>query len=203
MGNTLQTKGCGCNSSCSNESALEAEEQKPSPSRYDKNVEEVVNSGGSAIRPAETRESGSITLPDGATYEGQLVNGKRHGYGRWESVDGETYEGEYVDDLQHGKGVLKWNDGRVYTGQFKDGKFWGEGEMSWSGRPGEEGYVYKGQYEDDRKHGFGTLSWPNGHVYAGEWNMGKRHGTATFKMKKDAEERSGEWSDDRFVRWIS
>ena len=30
--------------------------------------------------------------------------------------DGSTYEGEFVDGMRHGQGVLKFDDGRIYTG---------------------------------------------------------------------------------------
>ena len=38
---------------------------------------------------------GVQTWPDGAKYEGEWVNGKAHGKGKFTHVDGDIYEGDW------------------------------------------------------------------------------------------------------------
>ena len=57
-------------------------------------------------------------------YEGSFLNGKKHGRGRNFVVSGpnfgHVYEGEYVQDRYCGHGKYRWPDGDIYTGWFKD-----------------------------------------------------------------------------------
>jgi len=142
-------------------------------------------------------KSNVISCKDGSRYEGQLVNGKRHGTGVCKSPTSE-YAGQWEDDCQKGQGVQRWTDGRVYEGQFVNGKFSGEGRMVWST---QKGYlVYEGQYRDDLKHGFGKFVWADGRTYEGEWCLGKRHGRGRY-INARLEQKVGYWIDDKFNRW--
>ena len=42
--------------------------------------------------------------PDGSVYEGVLVDGKRHGEGKYTFANGAVYDGAWRDDKQHGQG---------------------------------------------------------------------------------------------------
>lgn len=135
----------------------------------------------------------------GFSYFGQLVMGKRHGYGTMVIDDGTIgaprYEGRFVDDLRHGQGILVWTDGRKYCGQFARGRFHGEATMIW---PDRRSYV--GQYCDNRKHGTGTFRWPDGRCYRGQWLSGTRHGVGTYTNARGMT-RVGDWDRDRPLRW--
>jgi hypothetical protein len=57
------------------------------------------------------------------SYDGDWLNGKRHGQGTFMWLGGAddcavTYEGGWENDCIHGKGVIKWPDGRVFIGSF-------------------------------------------------------------------------------------
>ena len=41
------------------------------------------------------------------TYEGDVKDGMKHGYGAWVSSSGFTFEGEHVHDKRHGFGMLQ------------------------------------------------------------------------------------------------
>lgn len=58
----------------------------------------------------------------GATYEGEVLNGKRHGQGviAFEGMPA-VYEGEWADGMRHGRGTLYFNPERTafYEGEFR------------------------------------------------------------------------------------
>lgn len=150
--------------------------------------------GDSTLRD---NESQTVTYDDGSTYTGQVVNGKRHGQGLWQSRTGQ-YEGQWQSDVQHGSGHQTWSDGRVYDGQFENGKFAGKGRMVWHTQKGL--LTYEGQYKDDLKHGTGKFVWADGRTYDGMWREGKRHGRGMY-MNARCEQKVGYWNDDKFERW--
>mmetsp|Transcript_17330 Transcript_17330/g.50672 ORF Transcript_17330/g.50672 Transcript_17330/m.50672 type:complete len:260 (+) Transcript_17330:113-892(+) len=145
---------------------------------------------------------GEETYEDGSSYRGQLVEGRRHGYGQWTSP-GELYTGQWRNDHRDGQGRQTWQDDRaqrLYEGQFKAGCFDGHGRMEWTTPEGL--VVYEGQYVNDSKHGIGRYSWPDGRVYDGQWRDGKRSGRATFTNSAGVK-RDGVWGDDKVERWLS
>jgi hypothetical protein len=89
--------------------------------------------------------SGSHTYPDGSRYEGEWLNGKRHGQGRWSRLDGTIYSGEWKSDKPDGQGTLTLPDGKKYTGGWKVGQ----------------------------QHGPGVVIQPDGTKRFGEWEEGK------------------------------
>jgi len=123
---------------------------------------------------------------DGASYEGEMLNGKKHGKGilrnpkkeyyyegefkdgyRWgygtEFVGkGASYKGEFVRNLKEGEGNLVTSEYK-YEGSFKKNKFHGYGKCVWKDKR-----QYEGQWEAGYRHGFGTFSWPDGRVYKGK-----------------------------------
>ena len=46
-------------------------------------------------------------------YEGNWVNGKKHGHGVFTMGDGSSYEGSFVDGEMTGDGVRRWADGSM------------------------------------------------------------------------------------------
>jgi hypothetical protein len=65
----------------------------------------------------------AYTYSDGATYEGEWKDGKRHGQGIWIRMDGMQYEGEWKDDKPNGQGALTSPKGEKRIGEWKEGKF--------------------------------------------------------------------------------
>jgi hypothetical protein len=82
-----------------------------------------------------------------SAYEGQLVEGRRHGFGRQVSAAGE-YAGEFREGRHSGFGVRKYVDGGRYEGEWVGGF----------------------------KHGKGLLVLPNGERYKGDFVRGVVHG---------------------------
>lgn len=61
----------------------------------------------------------------GDTYEGEVLDGERHGHGKYTYADGSTYTGLYQKGLKHGAGVLLTTT-HVYRGTWKENRFEGE-----------------------------------------------------------------------------
>jgi len=64
-------------------------------------------------------------------FQGDWVEGKKHGHGILFFKDGGSYEGEFRDDEIMGQGVRRWSDGSTYTGEFVRGERSGKGYLRW------------------------------------------------------------------------
>jgi hypothetical protein len=118
---------------------------------------------------------GFFTYDDGDTYEGQFLDGKKHGRGRYVEACGNIYEGPYLHDKMHGEhGTCTYANGNVYSGSFEQNKRHGAGRYVLA-----SGDVYDGEWVDNKKHGTGTLTSASGEVYAGEWALNQKHGRGT------------------------
>ena len=58
------------------------------------------------------------TYEDGASYDGEWVEAKRHGKGKFQWKDKTSYDGIWDQDMKHGQGTLVYDDGSKYTGVF-------------------------------------------------------------------------------------
>ena len=56
-------------------------------------------------------------------YDGEFINGKCEGTGKYVWEDGEYYLGQWKNGLKHGKGILYYKDGSIkYDGGFINDK---------------------------------------------------------------------------------
>ena len=82
--------------------------------------------GRGAHRRGARRASGlenaeRVTGDDGATYVGQVADGKRQGLGVLEFKDGDRQAGEWKDNILNGLGIEQLSDGPRYEGQWSNG----------------------------------------------------------------------------------
>jgi hypothetical protein len=124
--------------------------------------------------------------------EASIAHITGHAVLEWGSVQ---YEGQVLNGVKHGHGTLRWADRREFVGDFHDGFFHGHGRMQWP-----DGRVFLGQYVKNSKHGHGVFTWPDGREYAGQWYDGKRHGMGRYTNAKQ-ECRIGHWVDDKPISW--
>lgn len=115
-------------------------------------------------------------------YEGQIKDGKPHGFGimHW-LTSGEVYEGYWENGIMHGEGTLKMEDLSVYSGGFLYGKFDGEGQIVEADQS-----MTKGTFKQGIISGRGVYKYrPNNpekrEEYVGEFWAGKPHGFGTLK----------------------
>lgn len=149
-------------------------------------------------------------------YKGEMLNGKRNGFGVCKYENGSVYMGEWKDNKYHGKGkliysegddreylegvysehkanghcIFKFKNGDCYEGNMTDGKITGHFKYTQS-----DGYVYEGDMVASEKHGKGKLTYPISSpidYYDGEWlnNNPCGHG---IRMYKDGTSWEGEW----------
>ncbi len=88
---------------------------------------------------------GKYTWKNGDVYEGDFVAGKRTGKGKFVSAF-EIYEGDFVDGKYHGKGKRTFIDGSFYEGDFVDGKYNGYGKRVIIGCPVQQGFFKDGKF---------------------------------------------------------
>merc|ERR1719356_2169967 len=88
----------------------------------------------------------------GGRYEGEVsvATGRREGHGAYFYPNPyfTSYEGDWLDGKKHGRGRLSFEDGGCYEGAFVDGEIVGEGEQRWA-----NGNSYKGQFLNGCRHG--------------------------------------------------
>jgi hypothetical protein len=107
---------------------------------------------------------GKMTYLDGATYEGTWQNDLRHGKGVYTFASGKRYEGNYVNDHREGEGVMKYEDGSEFTGNWAKDLREGQGVYVQKGVG-----IYEGTYKADLRNGPGKFTFLNGIVFEGTW----------------------------------
>ena len=80
-------------------------------------------------------------------YDGEMKNGKRHGYGTYVWKDkknkGTKYVGYHKDNKMHGQGVITFPNGEKYVGRFIYDKYDGEGTYFYKNGTKQEG-IWRG-----------------------------------------------------------
>lgn len=151
---------------------------------------------------------------DGGTYTGYLVDGVKHGQGKWIRENGtvwegtfdhgvfsgagnyiypsgDTYTGQWLNGKRHGTGTYTWASGGSYTGTFVENERTGSGSIIYS-----NGSTYVGECLKGLRHGTGKLTYRDGSVYDGTWSEGKRHGKGTY-TDADGNVYIGDWVADQ------
>ena len=59
---------------------------------------------------------------DGDIYEGEWLDDKANGQGKYTTHNGNIYEGSWKNDKQDGFGKETWKDDSYYEGHYIDGK---------------------------------------------------------------------------------
>ena len=152
----------------------------------------------------ESTEGGekSLTYSNGDTYEGETLDGKRHGHGTYRFADGTVYTGEFYSNNYNGHGKMQCANGDVYDGEYAIGKKNGYGVYKFS-----SGKTYTGYWKDDKYHGRGKLTFVSGNEYDGEWIKGRKHGLGVYTFKDgtvyDGEFKSDEYSGHGKLKYAS
>lgn len=84
-------------------------------------------------------------LGNGEKYEGNYVENKKSGQGKYYFSDGSVYDGNWENDIMQGKGKLTWKNGRTFDGNFIDGSPSGRGKMIY-----KDGTVQEGEFKDGK-----------------------------------------------------
>uniref|UniRef100_A0A3P8T7D4 MYND-type domain-containing protein n=1 Tax=Amphiprion percula TaxID=161767 RepID=A0A3P8T7D4_AMPPE len=111
--------------------------------------------GGASAGEERRQGLGVQKWPDGSRYEGEFVDGLKHGKGRYTWINGEYYEGSFYKDYKHGAGLYCWPTGHKFIGKFYLNR--------------KEGYGQQGLYRTDQRFGPGVVSYPDGQQDVGLW----------------------------------
>jgi hypothetical protein len=131
----------------------------------------VSQNGPTHIR-AESFQTGRKGLK---VYDGDFVNGLKHGVGI-QYIDGlKVYDGNYAKDVYEGYGTMFHGSTgqRAYEGSFKAGEFSGTRGLQYN----EAGaLIYDGSFDNGLRNGRGTESIGTLRLYEGDFKDGLRHG---------------------------
>jgi hypothetical protein len=137
---------------------------------------------------------GTIRLPDGAKYVGEIRNGMANGQGTYTSRKYGTYDGGFKNGKFNGRGTLVTPNRGKYTGTFVNGRMNGRGVYS-SRKYG----TYVGSFKNGKFHGYGKLTLSSGWKYVGEFRYDKLNGQATA-TSPSGKRSSGIWRNGRLVK---
>jgi hypothetical protein len=140
-------------------------------------------------------------------YEGDILNGQKHGFGKMIHKNGDIYEGHWKNNKKDGIGKMTYKHG-IFEGTYIDNdRIYGK-YINLSRNETFEGYyikderilgktiykngdIYDGGYIKKNikhlKHGYGTIIYKNSHgdcaKYDGLWEMDKKEGFGTCVYK--------------------
>ncbi|TNV80923.1 hypothetical protein FGO68_gene265 [Halteria grandinella] len=142
------------------------------------------------------REDGRPQLLPGEYY-GQMLNGKRDGYGIVLCIDDQKrahfYACEWKDGypIKDGRHVMTDSQWRKFEGTFDAQLFLtGKGKMI-----AEEGEEYEGEWKQGKFHGPGTLKKSTGWSFTGYWKEDKMHGSG-IETEASGEYCEGVWNEN-------
>jgi len=117
--------------------------------------------------------------------EGEALKSSRgySGKGTATYTNGDIYQGDFVDGVRHGQGVYSYTtkvpegaDFQVtYSGAWEDNEKSGIGQQKYVG-VGD----YYGYWEAGKRHGEGVMTYENKDVYSGNWVCGQKEGKGTY-----------------------
>ena len=129
--------------------------------------------------------NGVIVYKDGRKYDGQWLDGKRHGHGVLTyPVNDTRYEGSWVNDVKQGKGKMTFkidDESSSYDGDWVDNKMHGKGTMLWF-IDGKQENSYEGDWADSNMQGKGVFIKTDGVQYMGRFVEDELEGAGTVMI---------------------
>lgn len=133
--------------------------------------------GDSFRQGAEHGEQMRIQFPDGATYDGEMIDGRICGFGRYVSSTGVVEEGSFTNGVLTGESCRReFPNGAVESGTFVDGQLHGRGRVR--DKSGDE---YDGFFEHGVRQGRGRARFLRGQCkHVGFWRENAMDGRGDF-----------------------
>ena len=127
-------------------------------------------------------------------YIGEWKNGLRNGKGKLYYNNGNLqYEGDFVNDKFEGNGKYISKNGKYYIGEWKNGLKDGKGKFYYQNK----NLIYEGDWVKDKPEGYGKRMLKNGKYYIGEWKNGLRNGKGKFYYNNGNLKYEGDWINDK------
>lgn len=144
-------------------------------------------------------------------YEGDFVDGKRKGKGRFIYSNGDQYEGKWLDGRPNGIGVRVSKNGKVKSGVWENGKLVermdnrieseclvGNCKEGYGKSKDERGDVYTGEFHKGLYHGFGEIRFAAGDRYKGYFKNGLPDGKGSY-YHKNGHVDTGEFAEGKYA----
>jgi hypothetical protein len=158
-----------------------------------------------------------LSYDPGASYIGQVVDGKRQGLGIADLANGEHQAGEWRADQLNGLGTVRFADDTRYAGQWRDGQSTGLGVREKPGVERAEGnfvmgrleglgvrrtlvepaVVQSGEFRADHLEGPGVETVGDRERYEGGFRGGQRNGYG--QLTAGGKVVAGRWQDGKRV----
>lgn len=122
------------------------------------------------------------------SYDGEWIEGRPHGWGRYKFADGSIYEGRFRRGKPDGDGTATYPSGTQYIGEWKEGKYHGRGKLI-----AKTGITFDGMWRMNQKHGYGKVEYPSGMTYRGNFFVGKKSGYGVIESPKTGIRFEGQW----------
>ena len=122
-------------------------------------------------------------------FEGNLIDNKKEGKGKYYYTNGDIYDGEFKNDLKEGNGTLYYANGDKYTGQFKNDLINGKGTIIYN-----NGYKFEGNFKDGKKEGKGAFIYHNGDKYECEYKNDQKIGVPKLFVNE-----SNNWKTEKEI----
>ena len=137
---------------------------------------------------------GVATYPSGDTFDGDFVDGNRHGRG--------TYKYARVQAQQDGDADADGDAEPVeatYTGEWRDSQKHGIGKQVYPGVG-----TYNGYWENGQRHGEGVMIYQNQDVYSGQWVKGNKEGKGTYVFFETGMKYVGTFKNGQLIngKWL-
>ena len=138
---------------------------------------------------------GKYIYDNGEYYIGEWKNGLRNGKGKIYNKNGNIkYEGDFVNDKAEGNGTYIWENGNYYIGDWKFGLRNGKGKNYYKNNK----IMYEGDFFNDKYEGNGKYFWENGQYYIGEFKNGLSNGKGKQYYKNGKIKYDGVWNKDKY-----
>ena len=105
------------------------------------------------------------------------------------------YEGDWINDKAEGNGKYIFEDGEYYIGHWKNGLRDGKGTLYY---PNSK-IAYKGDFLNNNYDGIGQFIYTDDSYYIGQWKNNFKHGKGTIYNKNGKIEKEGIWNIDIFI----
>ena len=115
-------------------------------------------------------------------------------YSRKEFSNGSVYEGEFLNGKMHGQGKYTWPSGDSYEGGFADGAFEGYGVYTHA-----SGSRYEGAHHNDKRHGEGILYHASGEIEKVVYENGTLVEREPMTIGKISFSELSSWSDVKSI----
>ncbi|MGH1335834.1 MAG: caspase family protein [Aureispira sp.] len=144
-------------------------------------------------------------------YEGNFLNGKRDGKGKFAYANGAIYDGSWKEGKPNGLGARVFKDGKIESGVWEAGRLVkrqkdksvlnclvGNCKEGYGKSKDKKGNVYTGNFEKGQYSGYGEMRYQNGDRYQGHWKNSVLEGKGSYYFN-NGHVNTGAFAEGKFL----